>query len=288
MSPVVSDALSVASDTVHSHTAHPTVPPATFTQPVATAHITSTHTVSPSYTVSHLPKLTIPTINGDSLSWQSFWDCFEAGVHSNPTLSGVQKLNYLRAQLEGDASTAIAGFPLTNVNYEHSVSLLKDRFGQAYKLVNADMQALLEVPHPTNSLGSLKQFHDTIESHIRSLSPLGMEINSYGALLIPIILSKLPAEAKKNLARNHPTTDWEIKQLQVAIQAEIQVFESGSSSGHTSIYNFLLLPSILVLKVSNHHIKQVASVVSTVQDPAPSTCSTIKTFRICQATQVML
>ena len=70
----------------------------TFTQPTVTAHVTpSTHTVSPSYNVTSLPKLTIPTFNGDPLSWQSFWDCFVAVVHSNHTLTGVQKLSYLRA-----------------------------------------------------------------------------------------------------------------------------------------------------------------------------------------------
>ena len=136
-------------------------------------------TVSPSYTVSRLPKLTIPTFNGDPLSWQSFWDCFVAAVHSNHTLTGVQKLSYLRAQLQGDASTAIAGFPLTNANYEHSVTLLKTRFGQSYKLTNAHMQALLDMSCPTNSLSSLQQFHNTIESHIRSLSSLSKDTESY-------------------------------------------------------------------------------------------------------------
>ena len=210
----------------------PVVPP-TFTQPVVTAHVTpSTLTVSPSYTTSRLPKLTIPQFNGDPLSWQSFWDCFDSAVHSNPNLTGVQKLSYLRAQLQGDASTAITGFPLTNTNYEHSVTLLKTRFGQPYRLVNAHMQALLDTPHPTNSLSSLQQFHDIIESHIRSLSSLGKDIESYGALLVPIILSKLPTDTKKNLARNHPIAEWRLEELQEAIQAEIRIFESGSSNGH--------------------------------------------------------
>ena len=230
--PVVSDTLPILSDTPSTAVTVPLVPP-TFTQPVVTPHVTpSTHSVSSSFTVSRLPKLTIPTFNGDPLSWQSFWDCFDAAVHSNHTLTGVQKLSYLRAQLQGDASTAIAGFPLTNANYEHSITLLKTRFGQAYKLVNAHMQALLDMSRPTNSLSSLQQFHDSIESHIRSLSSLGKDIESYGALLVPIILSKLPNETKKNLARNHPTAEWRLNELQAAIQAEIRIFETGTSNTH--------------------------------------------------------
>ena len=44
------------------------------------------------------------------------WDSFEAPVNSNPCLTGAQKLNYLRAQLNGDAAGVIGGFPLTDSN----------------------------------------------------------------------------------------------------------------------------------------------------------------------------
>ena len=67
----------------------------------------------------------------------TFWDCFDAAVNLNPTLTGVQKLTYLRAQLQGDAAVVIAGFPLTDANYSHSIALLQNRFGQPYKLVIA-------------------------------------------------------------------------------------------------------------------------------------------------------
>ena len=75
---------------------------------------------------SHLPKLTLQTF-----SW------FNAAVNANLTLSQVQKFSYLNAQLQGEAARAIAGLPLTELNYTHSISLLKERFGQPQKLVNA-------------------------------------------------------------------------------------------------------------------------------------------------------
>ena len=49
----------------------------------------------------------------------------------------------------GDAAH---GFPLTNNNYPHSIALIKDRFGQPYKSVNAHMDALLNLGKPSNSL----------------------------------------------------------------------------------------------------------------------------------------
>ena len=115
--------------------------------------VTSSATAHPhsSYNVSRLPKLNMPFYAGDPLLWQSFWDCFDAAINSNPTLTGVQKLTYLRAQLQGDAAGVIAGFPLTDAYYSHSIALLQSRFGQPHKLVSAHMQALLDLPSPVNT-----------------------------------------------------------------------------------------------------------------------------------------
>ena len=211
---------------------HPTLEAAIHGPIYSEAGITPTteHTTvvsSSSYTTSRLPKLSIPTFTGDPLTWQSFWDCFDSAVNSNPVLSDVQKLSYLRAQLQGDASRVVAGFPLTNTSYSQSVALLKNRFGQPYKLVNAHLQTLLHLPNPSNTLASLQLFHDSVEGHIRSLTSLGKSIDSYGDLLVSVILEKLPSETRKHLARECTDSEWTLRELQDAIFKEIRVFESG-------------------------------------------------------------
>ena len=103
-------------------------------------------------------------------------------------LSNVQKLTYLRAQLQGEAARVISGFPLTNDTYVPSVDLLRDRFAKPEKLKKAYLQALIDLPNPSNTLTSLQQFHDSIESHTRSLTAIGKNINSYGDMLVPMIL----------------------------------------------------------------------------------------------------
>ena len=132
-----------------------------------------------SYPTSRLPKLSIPTFSGDPLTWQSFCYCFDSAVNSNGSLTNVQKLSYLRAQLQADAFKVVAGFPLTNTNYTESVTLLKSRFGQPHKLIAAHMQALLHQSKPTNTLSSLQSFHDSVEGHVRSLTSLGKPLDSY-------------------------------------------------------------------------------------------------------------
>ena len=109
--------------------------------------------------------------------------------------------------LKGEAARAVKGFPLTDVNYLHSVEILKERFGQTQKIVNAHMQSLLNLPTPRNALTDLRAFYDSIKSHIQGLSSLEITPDSYGALLIPITLGKSPA---RNLAREHNKSDWNI------------------------------------------------------------------------------
>ena len=89
------------------------------------------------------------------------------------------------------------------------------------------MQALLTLPNPSNNMTSLRSFHDTIENQIRGFSALGQSRDSYGALLVPIILGKLPVEIKRNLARDHPAFEWSIDELREAILKEIRIFEAG-------------------------------------------------------------
>ena len=155
--------------------------------PTSQPHLTPT----PNH-VSRLPKLNLPTFSGTPLTWNTFWDSFNVAVNSNPNLEGVQKCNYLQDQLSGDAASAIAGFPLTNNNYKQAVDLLKTRFGEPQKIINNNMQALLNLPNPSNDLTNLQQFYDSMETHVRGLASLGKSQESYGDLLIPTILGKLP------------------------------------------------------------------------------------------------
>ena len=96
-------------------------------------HLSSNQTTSHHNHSSRLPKLNLPTFSGNPLRWFTFWDSFEAAVHSNTSLRGVQKFTYLKVQLMGDALRAVTGFPLTNSNYEQAVTLLREHFGQPNK-----------------------------------------------------------------------------------------------------------------------------------------------------------
>ena len=205
---------------------HHLTPPAT----PPSSRLRSTEPRDSSNTATHLPKLDLPQFSGNPLYWQPFWDSFEAAVDANTSLTGVQKLSYLRAQLHGEASDVIAGFQLTNTSYNDSVQLLKERFGEPYIQIEAHMQALVELPNPSNTSSSIREFYDNIERHIRSLTALGQTEETYGSLLTTILLGKLPLKMKQNMARAHGKREWTITELRTSIRDEIHILEIGSQT----------------------------------------------------------
>ena len=164
-----------------------------------------------------LPKLSLPKFSGDILDWQTFWESFETTVHLNHNLTDIQKFCYLQSLLESSAANVIAGLSLTNMNYFKATAILRERFGQPHKMINAYMKALLELPAPLSNLYSLRDFHDKSEAYIRGLESLEQGQEMYGSLLIPVILGILPNDIRMNITRHHGNDKWDIESLRRTI-----------------------------------------------------------------------
>ena len=141
----------------------------------------------------------------------------------------MQKFNYLKAQLHGDASQAIVGLPLTSAKLQSCHSTPTRTIWAVPQNSQCPHASLTGHPKPVNSLSSLRLFLDSIESQIRGLAALGKSEDSYGALLIPIILRKLPAETRRNLTRFRTSLKWTLSELKESILTEIKISESGLS-----------------------------------------------------------
>ena len=183
-----------------------------------------------------LPKMALPSFSGDILQWQPFWDSYESTIHANTNLTDVQKFTYLKSQLEGSAASVIEGFAMTNANYARAIDLLKERFGQQQKITHSAMQALLKLPAPSNKVSSLRNFYDKMETYIRSLEAMGQCQESYGSLLVPVVLEKIPGEIRRQLARENGTSEWTLEELRRAINKEIAILEAGTTHSNPRGY----------------------------------------------------
>ena len=71
------------------------------------------------------------------------------------------------------------------------------------------MIALVKMSSVNNEdLSGLRKFFDDVTSHVRSLVNLGVERRTYGSLLCPIILEKLPNELRLVISRNNNENNW--------------------------------------------------------------------------------
>lgn len=87
--------------------------------------------------------------------------------------------------MDGVAAEPIMGLSLTNANHEEAIFILKSRFGSKQQIINRHMDILLNllsVTSETNPKG-LRQLHDTVQSHMRSLKSMGVAPKSYSSLL---------------------------------------------------------------------------------------------------------
>ena len=101
-----------------------------------------------------LPKLEFPVFKGNPLEWQSFYDQFNISIHQNKTLSDIDRFNYMRKYLAGQALTTISGLTLNSENYKEELDILIDRYRNPQVLISAHMETLVK----TNKVKNMENY----------------------------------------------------------------------------------------------------------------------------------
>ena len=141
----------------------------------------------------NLPKLQIPPYDGNPLE---LWDSFNNAVHHNPDLHSIDKMNYLKCMITGDAARAISELPITSQNFDTAIGMLQGRFGRKQVLINAHIESLSKLTTPSMEVQQLRKFYDNCESNISTLKTLALQRDCYGSLLIPILLKNRAKQRK--------------------------------------------------------------------------------------------
>ncbi|XP_064645112.1 uncharacterized protein LOC135498657 [Lineus longissimus] len=150
-----------------------------------------------------LPNLNLPEFDGSILQWTQFYDMFRSTVHEDTAMDDIQKFYYLIRQLTGEAARLLKGMPLTAANYKEALELLQVRYGKPHKIIATHMKGLWDIATSLSNAQSLRSFYNTVEMHIRGLKALGKDESTYGELLTPMILEKLPDAIRMQILREH-------------------------------------------------------------------------------------
>ncbi|XP_045765119.1 uncharacterized protein LOC123867223 [Maniola jurtina] len=145
-----------------------------------------------------LPKITIPIFSGSYSEWTTFRDLFVSLVHNNTDLDNVQKLNYLKAHITGEAEQLIRHTPITSANYSRCWSLLEQRYNNKKYLAKCIFKRLFSIKQMnTESASGLKDLIDTTIDCLNALKNIDIDVSTWDIIIIHIVTFKLDSETRK-------------------------------------------------------------------------------------------
>ena len=124
-----------------------------------------------------LPKIDVPTFNGNILFWKSFWEQFSVAVYNHTDLSDAEKLVYLHhAVKDGSAKHVIEGLSRTGVDYTEAVECLENCYNRPRLIHQTHVKRILYLPPLKQGSGKeLRHLHDTVQQHLLALKCMGYE-----------------------------------------------------------------------------------------------------------------
>ncbi len=125
-----------------------------------------------------LPKINVPTFDGDMLHWTTFWEQFDIAIDGRSDNSDTEKLVYLRHSLKDcTAKSVIEGLSHSGDQYAEAIASLKSRYNNRPRLIHqAHVRKIYEVANLKEGSGKeLRQLHDTVQQHLRALKAMGLE-----------------------------------------------------------------------------------------------------------------
>ena len=79
----------------------------------------------------------------------------------------------------------------------------------------------VEAVTPQHNLKGLRHIYDLVESHVRTMKPLGVSPDSYGTLLSSVLLNKLSLEIRLIASRKVDEDGWNLDALLKEVEEEI-------------------------------------------------------------------
>ncbi|KAI5753224.1 hypothetical protein M8J77_024779 [Diaphorina citri] len=148
-----------------------------------------------------LPTINVPLFNGDVTNFPSFKSLYDQLIHSNSTLSDIQKFSYLKGYLSPSAATCIDHIAFVAQNYQLAYKSVSDRYGNSRVLANAYLAQILKFQSlQTDQVKGLRTFLDIFHVNVESLK--GLNIVDLGEFIL-LQLGLKALDAKTRLEFEH-------------------------------------------------------------------------------------
>lgn len=137
-----------------------------------------------------LPEASLPKFSGKYEDWLSFKDAFISMIHNQLDLNNIEKLQYLKSAVTGEAENKIKHISITDGNYDRAWNLLQSAFSDKRLIISRHLSLLLRLPvQEKESAEGLRRLADEAQQHLESLKTL--EVNLNEEIVVQILEEKL-------------------------------------------------------------------------------------------------
>ncbi|XP_028157884.1 uncharacterized protein LOC114351044, partial [Ostrinia furnacalis] len=158
-------------------------------------HYTSSTTQSPEV---KLPRIEIPKFSGNYEAWPTFQDLFISLVDRNNTISGVQKLHYLKTSVTGEAELLLRHIQINEANYTQAWETLKRRYSNKRLIVTSLLKRMFSQKKLTSQNPShIRSLIDTTSECLNSLKNMNIRTDDWDPLINYLVVQKLDTDTHK-------------------------------------------------------------------------------------------
>ncbi|TGZ48588.1 Uncharacterized protein DBV15_12998 [Temnothorax longispinosus] len=149
------------------------------------------------YPYSRLPRIKIPTFDGNPTKWLEYRDLFSSMVVST-SLTPVEKLQYLKTSLTGTASQLIQNTALTTENFSKTWESLVSFYDNNRLQVNTALDSLFNLkPMTKESSVELELLYTTVLQIHSTLETLHQPVETWDVIFVHLTVLKLDSESIK-------------------------------------------------------------------------------------------
>lgn len=144
-----------------------------------------------------LPQLHVSPFDGSFEKWEAFRETFTHAVHNRNDLPNVQKLQFLKGLVKGEAEELIQNFRLTNDNYVAAWELLTRRYNNNRELLKSHLRVIVSAPTCGENADDLRRLTNKIASSLLALRNLDRPVDEWDDWVVFHVLDKVGSETRR-------------------------------------------------------------------------------------------
>ncbi|XP_055585541.1 uncharacterized protein LOC129738386 [Uranotaenia lowii] len=146
-----------------------------------------------------LPTISLPSFDGDLNDWLTFHDSFISLIHTSAEIPNIQKFQYLRSALKGDALQLIESLTISANNYVVAWESLVNRYSNKYLLKKKHLQAITgQSKIFGKNAGNLRAVVEEFQRHVKILKQLDEPTESWSSLLVQLLCSRVDDQTQRD------------------------------------------------------------------------------------------